>query len=1487
MHKIHLKRVFLCLLVFLSFRIASYPNPVASIDQNHDFLYQISASDISANSVIVDNSSALKSIFSDKLRLTDQLNASDVNQLPVGISLSIGNISYTVAFYKATFINNNTLLSAALEITIPDENNESRKLYFAADNIEYTPSGGISNAKLMLISTPEFNLGKCITLKINGENNTENNFTSNTYATIDCNGFKKLNISGDVILSREVAIPVDNSGVALPSGQISIPVQLEATDWEKIILSVSVPPFASPKLPDFIFKVKNAVIDFSEEDNSPVFSSPQGYETYLGPSPNAWKGLYVGDFSIMFPNAFKKSDKPLELDCKQLIIDNNGLTVFSSVKGDLLTLGEGNASGWSFSVNEFDLKLLASQLNGVGFGGQILLPVSESTPLDYTASLSGTDWIMSVSSIDTIDFNIWKARCKLEKNSTVSLKLKDGKFLPEALLNGSISINTSLVHFNGLTFEGLLLKTEPSYISIRSMGYTGKNIKLALLPITVSKINVTAENNYARLACTLAVNLDDLCGFTSSGNIQFSGKLDQSGGKQKWKFDKFSVSGIRIDGDFGKKVSLSGTINIRENDPIYGNGFAGDINMKILNKFDVLSHAVFGQKEDTRYWAVDGTVTGIKIPMAGFTITGFGGGISKHMAQQSGQSQSMASGLSYIPDKTKGLGLMASTTFTVPTNKTPVDGDAGFSILFGASGGLERLGFFGNAKVCSNVTMADPTAGLKSKLNGIVDKLNMDYEKAMNNLRERTWLEYKEAAYPEKIEQKADSKIFGSVGIGYDFTNNVLDGNMEVYIDAGPLLHGIGENNKAGWAQMHFDLNSGSWYIYIGEPSSRIGLETSIAGIKISTNSYFDIGTQLPIFPEPPKKVIDILNQRGTTYTRCPMDEAATGGGIAFGAGFDFKTGDLTFLVLYANFEMGAGFDVMLKNYGNDAHCEGETNPVGLNGWYARGQAYAYLTGDLGIRLKVFGIKKRFSIIKGSTAALLEAGLPNPTWFKGALAGEYSLMGNAIKGHFNFKFKIGDACKIEGASDPFETMQVIADMSPASNSTDISVFALPQVVFNVKMGEPVTVDGLDDGTSEQAPQSKTYRFSLTNLQVKKDSEVIDGAQKWNTNSDVVVLDRAAILPENSDLEFIAELKCEEKINGVWKDYAENGKVVTEQKTVKFKTGAAPNYISWENVAYMYPIKDQQRYYIDENHTGYVKLKMSQGNILPAPAGWATNVIINSNSGWQKTTSLSLGDGNTLLSFDVSGVTKSSIDSIKIINIPPAMNLEGNVSSVEETKNVDNTGNDVAYSTKKTSGTLTGNKKTKLLNFGFATSAFGTFAAKIDNISNKKVNAMDSRETSAFICYFSYMEPFDRFEIQSNTIANYTQTPLIQPSIVLDDSYFINTIKPKIYDNITGSLQLSRGTLNNPPTNGVYAWQSYFISSEIGKYLPFIYDNPSKYYDDKLELINKALSSNLQSEIKTGGFPSPLVTNNYKMRLQYIFPDGSTGTSRDFIFHTTY
>ncbi len=181
------------------------------------------------------------------------------------------------------------------------------------------------------------------------------------------------------------------------------------------------------------------------------------------------------------------------------------------------------------------------------------------------------------------------------------------------------------------------------------------------------------------------------------------------------------------------------------------------------------------------------------------------------------------------------------------------------------------------------------------------------------------------------------------------------------------------------------------------------------------------------------------------------------GSGFAFGADFSLTTGDLSFLIFYARFDAGLGFDIMLKDYGEDVHCKGSNEPIGINGWYANGQAYAYLQGNIGIKVKIFRKTKSIDILKIGAAVLLQAKLPNPFWMRGYVGGYYSVLGGLVKGRCNFKVTLGEECEIVGGS-PLDGIKVISDLTPKTQATDVDVFAAPQAVFNMALEKDMELD---------------------------------------------------------------------------------------------------------------------------------------------------------------------------------------------------------------------------------------------------------------------------------------------------------------------------------------------------------------------------------------------------------------------------------------------
>jgi hypothetical protein len=257
--------------------------------------------------------------------------------------------------------------------------------------------------------------------------------------------------------------------------------------------------------------------------------------------------------------------------------------------------------------------------------------------------------------------------------------------------------------------------------------------------------------------------------------------------------------------------------------------------------------------------------------------------------------------------------------------------------------------------------------------------------------------------YPNDVGTSMGINAFAA--IEYDFRAKTLHGSFDLYIATpGGFIQGRASGNRAGWAVLHFGPDK--WYVRAGTPTDRLGIKLAIGSFEVEANGYFMMGDDIPASPPPPDIVAQLLGVDVATldYMR-DENSVASGKGFAFGSDFSLKTGNMTFLAFYANFQCGFGFDIMVKDYG-EAQCKG-SGQIGLNGWYANGQSYAYMQGEIGINIKLFFVKKKISIMKGGGAVLLQAKLPNPVWIRGYMAGYFDILGGAIKGSFRFKLEFG------------------------------------------------------------------------------------------------------------------------------------------------------------------------------------------------------------------------------------------------------------------------------------------------------------------------------------------------------------------------------------------------------------------------------------------------------------------------------------------------
>ncbi|WP_369049312.1 hypothetical protein [Tenacibaculum sp. UWU-22] len=1321
-----------------------------------------------------------------------------------------------------------------------------------------------------------FNAGKWMLTLKGGFDYRTGVAQNKTYVTINCSGVKELSIEGEVEFSRELIVPLESNGevnetklqvpykVQTENGiqTIQVPYRVKgafkaiASDWNDLLVEISLQPFVLAKKRNqknydgnFQFYLNEAVLDFSDLRNSPNVVFPEYYHKngLLIPTENTWRGVYVNTLDVKLPKEFKTSktisegNKRVAFGAHHLLIDGHGVSG-SFYAENIFALDEGRTNkekAWAYSLDKIEVSFAANKLIGASFDGRIQLPVSKSEEKDkmlglkYTGIISEEEYLLNVKNDSIVNFDLWKAKGELSPNSAIELKVKQGEFRPKAILHGRLAIRTNqvksmekegevlvdslgnekLIEFKGIVFQNLVLQTETPVFSVDYMGYQDK-VALAGFPASIENIGVTANKTNANLYFDLGINLmGESNGFAAKTNLAIIGAFKEENYKQKWAFQQVNLDAITLNADMGG-FTMKGNLNLMNNNPEYGNGFVANLEAEFKSGkgIKVGAKGIFG-RTTFRYWQFEAMVDNLPPGLGTGTLNleGFAGGASYRMKRTDFTSSFSPSGIGYVPDKKVGLGVKAMVMFNA-VKKEVIKGGAGFEIIFNSNGGVDFLGFYGQAtlmgvtipgmeKVSELMTKLKENTVARKKFLGVTEE-NIDNSWVGRNLLNKASKDFPQTPAEEMA-------ISSRVAITYDFQNDVLHGELDTFVNVvGGVVKGRGAQGRAGWAVLHFSPNQ--WYIYVGTPQDRLGLRIGVGSISVKSGGYFMTGSQLPSSPPPPPIVAEILGVDANKLNYMRNENAlSNGGGFAFGSDMSIDTGDLRFLIFYARFQAGAGFDIMLKNYGK-AQCSNTGDKVGINGWYANGQGYVYLQGELGIHVKLFFVNKKIPIIKAGTAVLLQIKAPNPVWMRGYVGGHFSVLGGLVKGKFRFKLTIGKECVFEDAS-PLGGLKIITDLTPDDGGKDTDVFTIPQATFSMKVGEPIVIPE-DSG-------DKTYKIILEKFKILHKGKEIPGVIEWSNYKDRANFVSTDILPPNEEVTVELEVSFKEKVNGVFKTIIIDGVKAIEKEKRTFTTGGAPTVIPLHNITYAYPVLNQKYFLEKEYNKGYIQLKRGQDYLFDNTQ-WKSYLTYSQEGKPSSKHSFSYNTAKNTLIYDLPDIAQSSKYHISIVSEPRKSSntsnySEGNYQNVDLKNNDKN--NSVEIRENKAEN-LSKEEVIERLAYEFSTSKYKTFKQKISSINTTDYNWGKIYSDVIYLsARIANHEPFDVVELIGN---QYTHNQsLVTAEASLEDDYFTKDINPPLYAKYPlGGYHIKNrdeNVLGIPPKYAIPLLNTYVTNAEYG------------------------------------------------------------------------
>ena len=1359
-------------------------------------------------------------------RLVSQFAGSSPMGLPIGIDKELPAGRVVIGILGVQFTDTIARLNAGMALPMQDL---GEVLGLGNMAVPFHP-GGIGDlseeATLYLLGEVRVPLGED-TVKLNGARFADGFTTvqdSGTFVAWDCNGFRAATIDleyrfGQEKLREDLANGEDGPRKVIGSLRVRTG---RGGVMGRLDMNV---PFHLTNAKSWGFDVQEAWLDLASYINPPEMELPQGHFLTSdrmqedGTITDDWTGVFVKRTMLRMPPTIQRLEGAGRVTAQvdDFIYEfGNGVSAKFKV-ANVLDTDEGTLDGWGFSLDTLHADIVANAFAQGGFSGRIRMPFSD-TLLLYTGMIQhdpqteDTRMEFLLHPDGQLNIPMYVGQLELLETSTVRAIFGDANTgnSARAELNGKLTVDVNMpsalnINFRDIAFQGLSFQTDDPYTNATDNGvfslaspqkYMGAAYAEDLsddnaptggstggFPISITRVTTERRNSEGGIMAGIGFDINlNLSGqtniFVATTRIAVLGQLNTSALHQ-WGHHSVELDSIGVTGETGA-VKIIGGLRWYHDDPTYGNGINGSVKAWFMKgALEVAAAAQFGTVNGTRYWFADAMFAkeGGFSPGQPFNVYGFGGGAWYHM-RRVGEVPSAAtvtaatitnqddedytpgltlSNVVYRPDASELFGFKATVIFGDGASGRAYNGDLTAGMTFSESGGVSTAFLNGNV-----------------------------YMMADRNDREHV-------------------PIRGTAAISYDFPNDVFQANFQMFVTIGSgIVTGTGPNDLAGGAELL--ITPDTWHFFVGTPQTPVGLD--YLGL-FSSTSYFMVGQDLPD-PLPPDSSA-VLALLGNTDFSWPngVDEAT---GIAFGAraAMDQK---FDFYLLRMQLLAGLGFDMAFVSAANMA-CEGIADP-GIAGFYATGQVFAYLGGSVSLHVDVWFAEGDFEIMKIAAAAMLQGGFADPSWVRGDVGGEYSILGGMIDGSFNFPFSAGHPCDNFGGG-ALAGLDPIGDITPHHNdgiapgTTPVDVGINCEVALNMKLDVPFNLkEYREDGSSYW----RTFRLVLDAAQLKRVGTEQQTTIEMSPSKDQIVVVPARYLDPFTKYTFSVKLRAEERNSeGLWATAITQGEQAVWDSTIAFKTGEGLKELREQDIVYTYPFIGQRYVLQDECRSAIIHCKgdLSSQTLLFGPAAQGRTRI------YKVMLTPHLG-GTTITCLAIVALEEND-PTIITFNLPPLMNHKTYVaqfiyrdSLIAGTVGQQALGADLAdisalsMSTVNTSAStssangLTMNIKRRrlsgyslrrneklLFTYFFATSNFNTITAKAASLTNSITHlesdgASPPRET---LRPDFQGERFDVFDVLGYTSAvrpSFKIAPLIGLTDALADAWSRQWSDPVLYD----------------------------------------------------------------------------------------------------------
>jgi len=1025
--------------------------------------------------------------------------------MPFGLSKEVDNFPHTIAVTDVFFTPTEAKISAAAILRMTYETLD-QYVGFGASEICLTPKGlaqALNGGALELMGSIDFRTADSNVFKILGRQGLANGNPgqSGTRLMWDCNGFRQIDLKASLELSRNVVLPVVEKRVSF--GKVTATGHAVISSLNNWMLSLDFDKsFQLKSLPGFTITCRQATLDFSDQANAQGMAFPSNY---LGVKDAHWKGVYFQEIGLRLPDAFNQKDtiNGLSINARNLILDAAGITASIGVE-NILSLSTGSLSGWKYSIDSLAIDVVNNVPRTSKLSGQISVPILTGN-LAYRMLLSpsrNADSLYAqfgIRNVNAIDMPAWFATLSLSASSRIDVLgdiTRPRTLALQSNFNGSISLGAADiaglkdVRLGTLPFEGLKVKTSianslefkvtldklggmdmnrvisntsmPSNTSSTSStppAVTGHQ-KTGGFPINISDIGMDVFSgkctfdlsNVAgpRIGLTfkITVNVIDLGNNSIGGSCKLGIYAAPKAMNSLWEFMPagLNVDTIRISASLNGAIKVAGGIAFISNDPVYGNGIAGFLFADIKPSIAVGVTGMFGEVNGMRYWMFGAFAKinpGIPIDFSANVL--YANSISAEawykMKRTSGDATAQAagfqigrspSGASFVPDNSTFFGFGAALGLTGPPG-APLFGDVGLYATINNEGGLSKLTMEGNIWMTNDDKASAPVL--------VNCNATIDIDNEMFN-----------------------ANLTALVNVG----NGVVKGRTTVTDVQGKTYY------QAGSGNLLIDSKNKNWHIKLGDPfvtDGKLGFGFFAGSSEIfKAGGYFMMGNNLPQnMPPMDPKLVEKLVQSNIRVPSQRTGKGSSGFAISMGIDASIPEKQIELGVFYAGLSVQFAVDGMLSN--KPLNCNSRD---GMKGWYMNGSAYAVVNGALGMHIDMPMYKGDIIAVTLNAGMLLDAGLPNPYYFKGQFSANFSVLGGLIEVNKRVEFELAEDpnCKPTITKSNIGFGTIVSDSKPAVNSTNVSVGVEPNIALNFALDKITKYDVPKPGSPSTPVQEK-------------------------------------------------------------------------------------------------------------------------------------------------------------------------------------------------------------------------------------------------------------------------------------------------------------------------------------------------------------------------------------------------------------------------------